>query len=78
MTEKIVKIISINPIPINVRGKISFGNWIVKYKTPSIFGGNGYTELDEYFWRKKEALAWIESNPKEKISKCHSSNIPFN
>jgi len=47
--------------PFNVRGKVTEGNWAVEYETPSPFGAGRETRT-KYFWRKKEAQAWIEKN----------------
>lgn len=53
-----VTIISINDIPRNVRGKTSCGNWAVDFVTPSSLG-NGKQEHTDYFWRKTQAMEFI-------------------
>ncbi len=46
--------------PYNVRGKVSDGNWAVRYETPSTLGGTGKQTNTEYFTHKKEAVKWIK------------------
>lgn len=42
----------------NVRGRTSDGNWGVDYVVP-IPLGDGKHRCVKYFWRKKEAVSWI-------------------
>lgn len=46
--------------PINIRGKSSSGNWAVDYDIPSTLGKTGRQTNREYFYKKNEALEWIE------------------
>ena len=41
--------------PINIRGKSSSGNWAVEYSSVA-----QHCVGRMYFWRKREALDWIE------------------
>lgn len=50
--------------PVNVRGKVSDGNWSVSYEVPSELGKTGRQTNKKYFWTKKEAQAWVEETRK--------------
>jgi hypothetical protein len=53
-----LEILSISPIPRNIRGKCSDGNWAVDCEVKASLG-NGRVGYSEYFWRKKDAETWI-------------------
>jgi hypothetical protein len=53
-----ITVISINDKPLNVRGRTSYGNWAVDFIVPSTCG-NGQQQHTDYFWRKTQAMEFI-------------------
>jgi len=52
--------------PINIRGKVSGGNWAVEVTVKTGLGKTGLSTYSEHFWTKKEAQTFIDkvkSNP---------------
>lgn len=64
--EATIDIIEISE-PRNIRGRTSEGNWAVDYTVPSTLGNTGFRVNTQYFWRKKEALEWIEQRKAQAV-----------